>query len=147
MREVPNGERTGRKLVAFFALMSFAGLRPEEVSNIRRDHLALPPRKWNESLSRWEVHEWGEIHLDGAAPEVGPQWTDSGERDLKHREDTEGRPVPCSPEQTLILRAHLDEFRTAPGGRLFVAERGGRVGSSTYGRTWRWRARLRSRLR
>lgn len=140
LREVPNGGRTGRKLVAFFALMYFAGLRPEEVSNVRRDHLALPPREWNEARNCWEVREWGEIHLDGAAPEVGPEWTDSGERDeergLKHREDTEGRPVPCSPELALILHAHLDEFATASGGRLFVAERGGRIGSSTYGRTW-----------
>lgn len=30
----------------------------------------------------------------------------------------------------------LDEFGTPPDGRLFVAERGGRIGNSTYRRVW-----------
>jgi integrase len=132
--------RTGQKLVAFFALMYFAGLRPEETTNVRRGDLDLPPRTWNESDQCWEVHEWGVINLDRATPEVGGEWTDSGERSeergLKHREDTVGRPVPCCPELALFLYEHLDLFGTGPDGRLFVAERGGRVGSSTYGRVW-----------
>jgi len=47
------------------------------------------------------------------------------------------RLFPCSPELAHILYAHFDEFGCGPGHeRLFVAERGGRVGSSTYSRTW-----------
>lgn len=55
---------------------------------------------------------------------------------LKHREDGEGRTVPLSPELAVLLYEHFDRFGTAPGGLLFVAERGGRISSSTYGRVW-----------
>ncbi|MDQ2582609.1 tyrosine-type recombinase/integrase [Saccharothrix yanglingensis] len=121
-------QRSGPSLVAFFALMYFAALRPEEAANLRKHNLSLPERGW------------GELHLESAAPEVSGRWTDSGqareERALKHREEGTGRVVPCSPELTSILHNHLTVFGTTADGRLFRAERGGRVGSSTYGRVW-----------
>ncbi|WP_367134729.1 tyrosine-type recombinase/integrase [Saccharothrix sp. HUAS TT1] len=132
--------RTGGKLVAFFGLMYFAALRPEEASVVRRSDLVMPPRVWDDQAGRWRVTQWGDIHLAKAAPEIGAEWTDSGrrseERGLKHREDGEGRTVPLSPELAVLLYEHFDRFGTAPGGLLFVAERGGRIGSSTYGRVW-----------
>jgi integrase len=117
------------RLVAFFALMYFAGLRPEEAVNVRKANLSLPK------------DGWGEIRLERAVPEVGAEWTDSGERheetSLKHREDHESRPVPCCPELTAILHEHLRVVGTATDGRLFWGERSqGRLGSSVYGRVW-----------
>jgi integrase len=35
-----------------------------------------------------------------------------------------------------ILLAHLEEFGTAPDGRLFVGPRGGTIGESTYLTVW-----------
>ncbi|MET8756858.1 tyrosine-type recombinase/integrase [Lentzea sp. NPDC004782] len=140
LTEVRKLGRTGRMLVLFFALMYFAALRPEEASNLRLGDVTLPPRVWNEDEQKWEVREWGDIHLAKASPEVGAEWTDSGEadeeRELKHREEDDGRPVPLSPELALIVYEHVDEFGTGPDGHLVVAPRGGRIGSSTYCRIW-----------
>ncbi|TQM82436.1 phage integrase family protein [Saccharothrix saharensis] len=140
LQAVPGIGRTGRKLVAFFGLMYFAALRPEEASVLRRSDLVMPPREWDQEAGRWRVTQWGDIHLAKAAPEIGAEWTDSGrrseERGLKHREDGEGRTVPLSPDLAVLLYEHFDTFGTEPNGLLFVAERGGRIGSSTYGRVW-----------
>lgn len=117
------------RLAAFFALMYFAGLRPEEAVNVRKASLSLPEEGW------------GEIRLERAVPEVAAEWTDSGQRheetSLKHREAHESRLVPCCPELTAILREHLRVIGTAADGRLFWGERSqGRLGSSVYGRVW-----------
>lgn len=117
------------RLYAFFALLYFGALRPEEASNIRHGDLALPEQGW------------GEIHLTKAAPEVGKDWTDSRtrteQRGLKHRDDDAGRTVPCCPELTTILRDHLNRYGTTADGRLFRAHRSqGLISSSVYGRVW-----------
>jgi hypothetical protein len=69
-------------------------------------------------------------------PEVGKRYTDSGElhdeKGLKHRPDDEVHPVPIPPELVAILRWHLEEFGTAPDGRLFRQLGGSVVNSSTY---------------
>jgi integrase len=121
--------RISPRLVAFFALMYFAALRPEEAANLRITNLMLGD------------DGWGEIHLERAAPEVGEEWTDGGtrseERSLKHREDGVGRTVPCVPELGKYLRDHIATHTPAPDGRLFAGTRaGGRLGSSVYGRVW-----------
>jgi integrase len=118
-----------RRLVAFFGLMYFAALRPEEAANLGKPNLALPGEGW------------GEIFLESAAPEIGAEWTDSRERSeargLKHREAGTGRTVPCSPELTAILHRHMAAYGTASDGRLFWGTRGGgRLPSSVYGRVW-----------
>lgn len=121
--------KSGPRLVAFFALMYYAALRPEEATTIRKRDLSLP------------AEGWGEIYLVKATPEIGKEWTDSGsaseERGLKHRDDGTGRTVPCPPRLTELLHEHLDAYGTAHDGRLFRGARhGGRVGSTTYGRVW-----------
>ncbi|WP_156893662.1 tyrosine-type recombinase/integrase [Actinokineospora enzanensis] len=140
LAEVRKIGRTGRKLVAFFAVMFFAGLRPEEVTALRRADLVLPPRVWDEDAQKWRVTETGDINVAVATPEVGGAWTDSGrpneERGLKHRAEDEFRRAPMAPELALILYEHVDEFGILLDGLLFVAERGGRIGSSTYCRVW-----------
>ena len=84
---------------------------------------------------------WGLLLLTGNAPRVGSQWTDTGtthdERHFKHRAKKTTRPVPVPPELVLLLRAHLDRFGIAPGGRLFRGARGGMLSESSYGRIWR----------
>lgn len=117
------------RLQAFFALMYFAALRPEEAANLRKHNLSLPKEGW------------GELYLERSAPEIGAEWTDSRtrseQRSLKHREDGSGRAVPCPPELTQYLHEHLSKFGTTADGRLFRGRRnGGRVSSTVYGRTW-----------
>jgi hypothetical protein len=67
----------GDRLVAFFACMYYAALRPEEVIGLPRSHLVSLP-----------AHGWGEMRLTHAEPRSGSHWTDSGRsrerRELKH---------------------------------------------------------------
>lgn len=119
----------GRKLVAFFAVMYYAGTRPAEAVNLRRQDCQLPEKGW------------GMLTLHRTRPTVGKMWTDNGEghddRGLKQRGEKDTRPVPIPPVLVRILREHLDTFGTHKDGRLFPSERGGVLASSTYYRTWR----------
>jgi integrase len=133
------------RLVAFFGLMYFAGLRPEEAVNVRKSNLSLPPVEWNGVRERWSfpagVDGGGELRLERAVPEISGEWTDSGqrheERSLKGRGEKDTRTVPCWPDLTILLHDHLRRFGTAPDGRLFWGARsGGRLSSSVYGRAW-----------
>lgn len=123
------GRRKGRRLVAFYAVMYFAALRPSEAVGLRKADCYLPEKGW------------GTLTLRETRPVSGKKWTDTGERHeqrgLKSREAAEDRPVPIPPPLVAMLGSHLDEFGTAADGRLFTNERGGLVGSSTYWRVWR----------
>lgn len=136
---------SGARLIAFFGLMYYAGLRPEEAAALAKHNLSLPCMNWNEETRCWEPPQdndgWGELHLERAQPEIGAEWTDTEakdeERGLKHRALGEVRTVPCPPELTALLHDHLATFGTTPGGRLFQGTRGGgRIGSTVYGRSW-----------
>ena len=102
---------SGHRLVTFFAVMYYAGLRPEEAINLAADNVILPPR------GRPDDEDWGELHVRGATPDAGSEWTDDGSprerRQLKHRAEGDSRIVPTHPELTRLLRDHLDEFSTA----------------------------------
>ena len=119
----------GRRLVAMFASMYFAGLRPAEAVNVRKQDCELPGTGW------------GRIYLSRTTPEVGRRYTDSGQlhdsKGLKHRPVDEVRPVPIPPELVELLRWHLAEFGVADDGRLFRQPNSGVVGSSTYAQVWR----------
>lgn len=140
LREVRATKRSGPRLYACYAVMYFAGLRPEEAVNLNAANLRLPEPKWDREREEW-AHDWGEIYVEEATPHAGSAWTDSGKprdrRGLKHREQGEGRPVPCPPELTAILRAHLEQFGTGPNGELFVGDGGGEVPAITWHRVWR----------
>ena len=54
LEAVREQQRNGPRMVAFYACLYFAGLRPEEAAALSKRHLALP------------TSGWGEFHLDGA---------------------------------------------------------------------------------
>ncbi|MFE7229725.1 hypothetical protein ACFVAF_03425 [Streptomyces sp. NPDC057596] len=72
-----------------------------------------------------------------ATPEVGKQWTDTGEiheeRDLKGRAEGETRTVPGHPALTRMLRQHIEGERDL----LLQGERGGILAGSVVRRAWR----------
>ncbi|WP_433419204.1 tyrosine-type recombinase/integrase [Microtetraspora malaysiensis] len=117
--------KRGARMEAFFGCMYYAALRPEEVVDLRRDHLVSLPDEG-----------WGEMLLTNAEPRSGTQWADSGRprerRELKHRARGETRPVPIHPELVTLHRNHLKEFGTALDGRIFVGPRGGAMTDRAY---------------
>jgi len=135
---------SGPRLVAFFAVMYYAGLRPEEAINLSTENIILPPRTWDAERQLWqdppEDGDWGELHLRTATPDAGSEWTDDGSprerRQLKHRAEGDSRIVPTHPELTQLLRDHLAKFGTSPDGRLFGGVRGGELPTITYRRAW-----------
>jgi len=135
---------SGPRLVAFFAVMYYAGLRPEEAINLGADNVILPPPVWDEESRQQreppEDQDWGELHIRSATPDAGSEWTDDGNprerRQLKHRAEGDSRIVPTHPELTRLLRNHLAQFGTAADGRLFGGVRGGELPTITYRRAW-----------
>ena len=134
----------GRRLVAFYAVMLYAGLRPAEAVGLRLAdcHLPEPPRYVVSLVKgfRQPKPKWGTLTLRETRLVSGKQWTDTGERHdrrgLKAREAATDRPVPIPPVLVAILRAHLAELGTAKDGRVFGNERGDVVGTSSYWRVW-----------
>jgi integrase len=133
---------SGPRLVAFFAVMYYAGLRPEETINLAADNVILPPQIQDQDSRQWrdQPHDqdWGELHIRVATPDAGSEWTDDGSprerRQLKHRAEGDSRIVPTHPKLTRLLREHLAKFGTAPDGRLFGGVRGGDLPTITYRR-------------
>jgi integrase len=125
---------SGPRLVAFFAVMYYAGLRPEEAINLAADNVIVPPPGQSAD------EDWGELHIRSATPDAGSEWTDDGSkremRQLKHRAEGDSRIVPTHPELTSLLRQHLANFVTEPDGRLFAGVRGGELPTITYRRAW-----------
>ncbi|MEV0313487.1 tyrosine-type recombinase/integrase [Nonomuraea fuscirosea] len=123
------GRRQGRRFVAFFGCMYYAMMRPAEVSRLRRADCHLPESGW------------GKLILEASKPEVGKDYTDSGElhddRSLKGRSKKTVRVVPISPELVTLLREHIARFGVAEDGRLFRSESGRPVPKSTYSRLWK----------
>jgi hypothetical protein len=61
---------TGPQLVAFFACLYFAGLRPAEAVELREEvNLDLPADDG-----------WGTLYLRRSAPSVAPSWSGAGRR-------------------------------------------------------------------
>ncbi len=118
----------GRRLVGFFAVMYYAGLRPAEAVALKATDCELPDKGW------------GRLILAESMPVATKRFTDSGERHdkrgLKQRDPNAVRIVPIPPRLVAYLRAHIDEFGVASDGRLFRNERDGILGSTTYSRAW-----------
>jgi integrase len=126
---VGSGDRArGRRLVAFFAVLYYAGLRPAEAVALREADCQLP------------AQGWGTLTLARTLPVTAKKWTDDGvrhdRRGLKQRDPDAIRVVPIPPRLVHALQEHIKEFGTADDGRLFRNERGGIIGSTTYSRVW-----------
>lgn len=108
--------RLDPELEGFFACIYYAGLRPAEARNLRLMDCSLPE------------DGWGNLLLSTSFQSVGPAWTDGGqpgeERQLKHRDRGDTRPVPATPELVATLRRHIEAFPQGVDGRLFVNRRG-----------------------
>ena len=133
---------SGPRLVAFFGVLYYSGLRPEEAVGLRRQDVELPDLIWDNGAQQWRESDdpWGELHLRTARPDVGRQWTDNGSghdrRGLKHRAEGESRRVPCPPALTKLLRDHLTGFTGRPADRLFRGVQGRPLATITYRRAW-----------
>ncbi|HYZ57873.1 MAG TPA: site-specific integrase [Streptosporangiaceae bacterium] len=118
----------GQRLMALYACMYFAALRPGEAVGLRQQDCYLP------------ATGWGRLTLEKSRPEVDRRWTDTAsahdERGLKHRPVTETRPVPIPPELVAILRHHIDTFGVASDGRIFSSDRGRAVASTAISDVW-----------
>ena len=134
------GRRQGPRSVAFFGCMFYAMMRPAEVTSLTKDGCQLPE------------NGWGRLIFSDSSPAAGREFTDDGrvhdDRGLKGR-DRQGRArtrtararraarnVPIPPELVTLLRQHLEQFGTGPGGRLFRSENGNPIQPSTYWRVW-----------
>lgn len=118
----------GQRLMALYACMYFAALRPGEAVALRRQDCFLPHAGW------------GRLTLEKSRPEVNRRWTDTAsaheERGLKHRPLRETRLVPIPPELVSLLRAHIETFGVAADGRMFSSERGRVVASTAISDVW-----------
>jgi integrase len=124
---VERNSQRGKRLKAFFGCMYYAALRPEEVTELRDTNITSLPGTDG---------EWGEFTLTNSQPRSGSNWTDDGSvrqrRELKHRAKEETRTVPIHPELVTLLRDHLAEFGTGPGGRIFTLSTGNIVTDRAY---------------
>jgi len=122
------GHWRGPHMVAFFACMYYAMMRPSEAINLKRSQCELPEQGW------------GRIVLEGASPVVGSSYTDTGhtheDRCLKQKAQGATRPVPIPPRLVALLRHHIAVFGTAADGRLFRTKTGKRLDTSSYRLVW-----------
>jgi len=133
---------SGPRLVAFFGVLYYSGLRPEEAIGLRNRDVSLPDIAPNEvsQPNGQTVRAWGQLHLSRARPDAGKQWTDNGadrdRRGLKHRAEGGSRAVPCPPHLTELLRDHLAFFGGGPAAPLFRGVQGRSLATVTYRRAW-----------
>jgi integrase len=133
---------SGPRLIAFFGVLYYSGLRPEEAVGLRRQDVELPALVWDEENRQWCEPDdpWGELRLRAARPDAGSRWTNDGSdrdrRGLKHRAEGETRPVPCPPPLTKLLRKHLFEVTGESVDPLFQGVQGRPLATITYRRTW-----------
>ena len=124
---------SGPRLVAFFGLMYYAGLRPEEAVSLTR---GLP----DSSAPRRRPTTGANCIFATRHRTRAGDWTDDGSarerRQLKHRAEGDSRIVPVHPELAHLLRDHLAQFGAADDGRLFSGVRGGELATVTYRRAW-----------
>ncbi len=128
------GRTRGPRMMAMFACMYYAALRPEEASGLCRQNCDLP------------ADGWGLITLEKARPQANKRWTNSGEthdeRGLKHRAVDDTREIPIPPVLVAILREHIATYDTAKDGRLFRTSKGRPFSSSAYSAVWQEARRL-----
>ena len=113
----------GPRLVGLYGCMYYGMLRPSEAVSVLRDECHLPDEGW------------GRLEFREVRSAAGREWTDDGEvheaRKPKGGPKNAVRRVPTPPELVTLLRKHIDQYGTAPDGRLFRTYRGGIYQPST----------------
>ena len=114
-------------MVAFFACLYFAMLRPSEAA-------ALAETLSSTGCWLGETRP-GRHHLQsaGTGQTAARSTSNAG---LKNRPRKATRPVPIPPELVAILRGHIARYGVTSDGRLFRSEGGGYLHPSSYSRTW-----------
>ncbi|WP_329107091.1 tyrosine-type recombinase/integrase [Micromonospora sp. NBC_01699] len=149
------GNRADR-VTAFFGCLYYAGMRPSEAADLRRDDCDLPGHcpdcesdfddlaavQSSASCDHEKIEpRWGRLVLAGTAPRAGTHWTDDGQaheqRGLKHRARKETRTVPIPPQLVELLAKHVKTYGVAPDGRFFRGLHGGPLSESVYDRWWK----------
>lgn len=128
------GWTRGPRMMAMFACMYYAALRPEEASGLRLQDCHLPAKGW------------GLVTLEKARPQANKRWTNSGEthdeRGLKHRAKDDTREIPIPPVLVATLREHIQMYGSEKDGRLFRTTKGRPFSSSAYSAVWQEARRL-----
>jgi integrase len=121
---LPQAGRLGPRLVAFFATLFYAGLRPSEALALTPADLSLPDTGW------------GHLTVRRARTKTSSRYTDDGQphqqRPLKWRSRTAIRQVPIPPVLVQHLREHLQVYGTSPEGALFTNSRGNQLDHARY---------------
>ena len=111
------GRTQGPRLVALYGCMYYGMLRPSEAASLALDECRLPD------------DGWGLLEFSEVRSAAGREWTDDGEvhetRGPKGGPRNAIRRVPIPPVLVRMIREHIEEFGTAPDGRLFRTYRGG----------------------
>jgi len=124
--------RRAPRLLAFFACMYYAALRPAEALHLRVDECVLPEAGW------------GKLRLTGSTQHAGRDWADDRtavleDRELKHRSKTATRAVPAAPPLVRALRWHLAAYGHSADGRLFFVPTYGNKPVSKWSYAYAWR--------
>jgi integrase len=116
--------KVGPRLVAFFATLFYAGLRPSEALALTADDLTL------------SSSGWGEIVVRNAVTSPGRRFTNDGSprdrRHLKWRSQTSTRHVPIPPILVTYLRRHVHSYPTATDLPLFTNRVGNPLDHGRY---------------
>lgn len=111
------GRTQGPRLAALYGCMYYGMLRPSEAISLLLDECKLPEQGW------------GLLEFSEVRSAAGREWTDDGEvhelRKPKGGPRNAVRRVPIPPVLVSMLREHIEQFGTAPDGRLFRTYRGG----------------------
>ncbi|MEV3937294.1 integrase [Glycomyces sp. NPDC049804] len=140
LAEVAGHGKLGERLVAFFATMAYAGLRPEEAIALHLENVYLPTEVDKDHPDYGK--QFGEFRLKRADTHAPTRFNDDrtkrrSRRRLKHRAEKAVRLVPIEPRLLTILRRHIAEFGFGPGDRLFVGPQNGVLSPDRIGRVWR----------
>jgi integrase len=111
------GRTQGPRLKALYGCMYYGMLRPSEAASLLEDECKLPDQGW------------GFLEFSEVSSAAGRDWTDDGEvheaRKPKGGPRNAVRRVPIPPVLVTMISEHIQEFGTAPDGRLFRTYQGG----------------------
>lgn len=121
----------GARMETFFAIMYYAGLRPEEVTVLKAHNIILPDSD----------KEIGEFQIS-RSESIGPRRFNDGntrreKRSLKHRSENAIRVIPIHPNLVKRIRKYVAEYGYGADGRLLVGPQGAPLSPEARSELWR----------